>query len=161
MPHFCLAAHRKRLYRISQAVLGLPTASIGHVRRSPVSSLLYLTPIQSGSTRDRPGSFWSESKHLRPWHAVKPASVPGRAVSGLKPLGTRPRTMCFRFASGCSGVGFASPAPDFRRTRSVLDFIVVDLRLALGSSSERDDAVFTFSLLASELRGGALARRRF
>ena len=50
--------------------------------------------------------------------------------------------MCFTSASGCSGDGFTSPAPDFRRVQSVLDFIEVDLRLALGCFSERDDADF-------------------
>ena len=61
----------------------------------------------------------------------------------------------------CPNVRFASSALDFRRCQSVLDFIEVDLRLALGSPSELDDANFTFSLPTSELRGGALAGRQF
>ena len=66
--------------------------------------------------------------------------------NGFSPLRTKPRTMCFMSASGCSGVGFTSPASDLRRAQSVLDFIEVDLRLALGCFSERDDADFIFIL---------------
>lgn len=63
--------------------------------------------------------------------------------------------MCPTSVSGCSGVGFASAAPDLRLAQSVLDFIEVDLRLALGGFAERDDADFMFILRVYDRNRGA------
>jgi antitoxin YefM len=61
--------------------------------------------------------------------------------------------MCLTSASGWSEVGLATPFLNW--AKSVFDFMEVDLRLALGGFSERDDADFMFILRGHNWNGDA------
>ena len=66
----------------------------------------------------------------------------GFGGKGLSLSQTIPETMCLTAVSGCSEIAAASPA--FTRDHLDLDVIEVNLRLALGNISKRDDADFIF-----------------